>query len=182
MKKTFWTLFVLSAAAQAQPFGAGVKLGTTLTDALSSAHAGFTLPSDRHFLAGPYVEVRLPLGFSVEADALYESTLFSSVYNGGSTWQFPVLAKYKFFKGPIRPYVEGGVAFSHITDLAEIPALNHRSNFGLVLGAGLELKLLVLRISPEIRYNGWTLQNIHDPAGFFQSNRNQAMFQVGIGF
>jgi hypothetical protein len=182
MNKTFLTLLVFSAAASAQPFGAGVKLGTTLTDALSSARAGFTLPSDHHFLAGPYVEVRLPLGFSVEADALYESSIFSSVYNGGSTWQFPVLAKYKLLKGPIRPYVEGGPSFSRITDLAEIPALNHRSNFGIVLGAGLEIKLLVLRISPEIRYNGWTLQNIQDPAGFFHSNRNQAMFQVGFGF
>jgi hypothetical protein len=182
MIKTFWTLLVVfSAAASAQPFGAGLKLGTTLTDALSSAR-GFSLPSDHQLIVGPYVEVRLPFGFSVEADALYESAIFSSVYTGGSTWQFPVLAKYKFLKGPVRPYVEGGPSFSHITDLAEIPALNHRSNYGIVLGAGIEVKLLVLRISPEVRYNGWTLQNIQDPLGFFQSNRNQAMFQVGIGF
>jgi opacity protein-like surface antigen len=187
MTKTFWTLLVFSAlacstSAWGQPFGAGIKLGTTLTDALASAHSGFTLPGSNHLIVGPYVEVRLPAGFSVEADALYESAIFNSVYTGGSTWQFPVVAKYKLLTGPVRPYVEGGVSFSHITDLAEIPALSHSSNFGIVLGAGLEVKLLVLRISPEIRYNGWTLQSIQDPAGFFHSNRNQAMFQVGFGF
>jgi len=180
MKKTFLTFIVFSAAGWAQPFGVGLKLGTTLTDALSSAR-GFTLANNHHLIAGPYVEVRLPLGISVEADALYESGIFSGV-STGSTWQFPVVAKYKLLKGPVRPYVEGGVAFSRITDFAELPALNHQSNFGLVLGAGIEVKVLVLRISPEVRYNGWTLQNIQDPAGLFQSNRNQAMFQVGFGF
>jgi len=182
MTKTFWTLLVVfSAPAFAQPFGAGLKLGTTLTDALAVA-PGFHLSNDHHLVVGPYVEVRLPLGLSVEADALYETSLFNSVYTGGATWQFPVMAKYKLFKGPVRPYIEGGVAFSHISDLAEIPALNHRSNYGIVLGAGVEVKLLVLRISPEIRYNGWVFQNLQDPLGQFQSKKNQAMFQVGIGF
>ena len=182
MTKTFWTLLVVfSAAAAAQPVGAGVKLGTTLTDALAIVPT-FHLSNAHQLVVGPYVEVRLPLGFSVEADALYETSLFSSVYTGGSSWQFPVLAKYKFFKGPVKPYVEGGVAFSHISDLAEIPALNHRSNYGIVLGAGVEVKVLLLRISPEIRYNGWVFKNLDDPLGQFQSNRNLAMFQVGIGF
>jgi len=181
MKKAFLTLLVFSAAAFAQPFGVGVKLGATLTDALTAAR-GFTLTNDHHLIAGPYVELRLPLGFSVEADALYESAIFNDVLTGGATWQFPVVAKYKLLKGPVRPYIEGGVSFSRITDLAEIPSLNHRNNFGLVAGAGLELKLLVLRVSPEIRYTGWTLESIQDPAGLFHFNRNQATFQVGFGF
>ena len=93
MKSTFLTFLVFSAGAWAQPFGVGLKLGTTLTDALSSAR-GLTLPSDQHLIAGPYFEVRLPLGLAVEADALYESGIFSALSNGASTWQFPVVAKY----------------------------------------------------------------------------------------
>jgi hypothetical protein len=181
MSKALGLLLLFSGLAAAQPFGAGLKVGTTLTDAINSIPS-FSVPNDRHFIAGPYVEVRLPFHLAVEADALYESSLFSSVLSGGSTWQFPVLAKYRLLGGPIRPYIEGGPSFSRITDIAEIPALNHRSNYGIVLGAGIELKLLFLRVAPEVRYNGWALKNIESPTGQFESNRNQALFLVGIGF
>jgi hypothetical protein len=182
MKQTFLCLLVFAGAAAAQPFGAGVKLGTTLTDAISSLPS-FPIPNSNHFIVGPYVEVRLPFGLSVEADALYMQDLYDSLNSGsGSTWQFPVLLKYKFLKGPIRPYVEGGPAFSHIADIAEIPSLNHRSNFGIVLGGGVEVKLFKLRVSPEVRYNGYALTNFEEPSGLFQSNRNLATFTVGVGF
>src|SRR5579871_3506403 len=97
-----WIFLAFSGVAAAQPVGAGIKIGTSLTDALSAAH-GYSLSSSRPFLVGPYIEVRLPLGLAVEADALYEANLFPSVVNGGNSWIFPVLAKYRFFKGPIRP-------------------------------------------------------------------------------
>ncbi len=171
---------IFSAAASAQPFGAGLKLGTSLTDAVSAVQ-GYPASSSRPLIVGPYVEVRLPLGFAVEADALYESSALPSAISGGSSWNFPVLAKYRFAKGPVRPYVEGGPSFSHLSDIAEIPALNHRSNFGITLGAGIEVKLLFLRVAPELRYTGWALTSIESP-GQFQSNRNQATFTVGIGF
>lgn len=165
----------------AQPFGLGVKLGTTLNNTISAVNT-LSVPSDHHFIAGPFLDVRLPLHLGLEVDALYESSLYGSVLSGGNTWQFPVLAKYKLLSGPVKPYIEGGVSFSRITDLKDIPQLNHRSNYGIVLGAGIELKLLVLRLSPEIRYNGWAFRNIDDIAGQFQSIRNQAMFLVGISF
>jgi len=187
MQKTFLNLFVFSSVvfpglAAAQPFGAGVKLGTTLSDAISSIPS-FPLPTGQHFIVGPYVEVRLPFGLAVEGDALYQHNLYEGVSTGsGSTWQFPILLKYRFLKGPIRPYVEGGPAFSHITDIAEIPSLNHRSNFGIVLGGGIEVKVWKLRVAPEGRYNGFALTNIESPAGLFQSNRNLATFTLGVGF
>ena len=60
--------------------------------------------------------------------------------------------------------------------------LNHRTNTGVVLGAGIELKVLHLRISPEVRYEGWTVKNFESPTSLPQSNRNQASVLVGIGF
>jgi hypothetical protein len=182
MKKTFLTIIVFSGFAAGQPFGAGIKLGTTLTDAISSLPS-FPIPNSAHFIVGPYVEVRLPLGLAVEGDALYQQGLYDNLNSGsGSTWQFPILLKYKFLKGPIRPYVEGGPAFSHITDISEIPSLNHTTNFGVVLGGGVEVKVFKLRISPEVRYNGYAWTNIENPAGLFRSNRNLATFMVGFGF
>lgn len=186
MQKTFWTLFVLalaglSAPAAAQPFGAGLKLGATLTNSVSSVESA-TIPNSSALIVGPYVELRLPLGFAIEGDALYYPGLFPDAAGGGSMWQFPILAKLRFLKGPVRPYIEGGPAYSHITDVKTLPDLLHSSDFGITLGAGVELKLLALRISPEIRYNGFLFTNIQSPLGLFQSNRNQAVFLVGIGF
>lgn len=181
MKNLLWTLLLFPTLAAAQPFGAGVKLGSTLNNAISAAST-LSVPDDHHFIVGPYVEVRLPLGFSVEFDALHESSLYSSVLNGGSTWQFPLMAKYKLFKGPIKPFIEGGIAFSHITDLQNIPDLNHSSNFGLVIGGGVEVKLLAPRITGEFRYNGWALKNLQSPTGSFESNQNQVSFLLGLGF
>ncbi|HEY7336045.1 MAG TPA: outer membrane beta-barrel protein [Bryobacteraceae bacterium] len=179
MIRTFCGFLFLSSLAAAQPFGAGLKLGTTLTDTISSLPS-IHIVNSNHFIVGPYAEVRLPFGLSVEGDALYEKGLFDNVSDGGSTWLFPIVAKLKFLKGPVRPYIEGGPTFSHIADIAEIPELNHRSNFGIVLGAGVEVKVLVLRISPEVRYYGFALTNIEGLD--FHSNRNQATFTLGVGF
>ena len=165
----------------AQPFGAGIKLGSTLSNSISSAESE-SIPNSSTLIVGPYVELRLPLGFAIEGDALYYPNLYASAAGGGSLWQFPILAKLRFLKGPIRPYIEGGPSYSHVTDVATLPDLLHSSNFGITLGAGVELKLLALRISPEIRYNGFLFTNIQSPLGFFQSNRNQGVFLVGIGF
>ncbi len=181
MQKSLWTLLLFPMLAGAQPFGLGLKLGTTLNNAVSAAST-FSVPDDHHFVVGPYFEVRLPLQLALEVDALHESSLYSSVLPGGSTWQFPVLAKYKLLKGPVKPYVEGGIAFSHITDLKNIPDLNHASNFGVVLGVGVEVKVLAPRLSAEIRYNGWAFKNIQSPTGLFESNQNQAIFLIGLGF
>ena len=191
MQKTFWALHVCAALvcvavacaprAMAQPFGAGIKLGSTLTNAVSSVESA-SIPNSTTLIVGPYVELRLPWGFSIEADALYYPGLYSNAAGGASVWQFPILAKYKFLKGPVRPYVEGGPAYSHLSDVKTLPDLLNDSNYGITLGAGVELKILALRIAPEIRYNGVVLTNIQSPEGFFKSNHNQAIFQVGFGF
>jgi hypothetical protein len=75
--------------------------------------------------------------------------------------------------------VEGGLDFSHLSDIANVVSPNHNANFGIVLGAGVQINALVLRISPEIRYTGDALKNF---TGLVDSNRNQLAFLVGIGF
>jgi hypothetical protein len=190
MFQTFCYFIVIAGLgaglAQAQPFSAGLKAGVPLTDALSvqpSNPLGYVESTGRYII-GPFVEVRLPLGLSLEADALYRGFSFNSFQGGVSagSWEFPVLAKYRLLPGPLRPYVEGGLVFSHLTAPQDAVQLIHRNDYGIVLGAGLEIHALVLRISPEIRYEGFLFHNFDSPGHLLESNRNQAMVLVGISF
>jgi hypothetical protein len=186
MRKTVLCLLIFSAYAVAQPVGVGLKAGVPLTDALSvqPSNALQYVQDTHRYVIGPFVELRLPLNFAVEVDALYRSYEFRSLLSSVSanSWEFPVLAKYKLLKGPVNPYIEGGVALSRVTGLKSVIELNHRANYGVVLGAGLDIKLLVVRISPEIRYDGWAFRNFDTVTGALRSNRNQALVLVGISF
>jgi hypothetical protein len=182
--QTFLYSFVLIGLARAQPVVAGLKIGVPFTDAFQNQPfptvATLTASSNPYTL-GPYVEVRLPLHLAIEADALYRGLQFTNITGSAKTgqWDFPVVAKYKFLKGPVKPYVEGGLDFSHLSDAKNFIVANHTSNFGIVLGAGVEVHALVLRISPEVRYEGDVLKSF---SGLINSNRNQLSFLVGIGF
>jgi opacity protein-like surface antigen len=182
--QTFLYSAVFIGAAQAQPVVAGLKIGVPFTDAFQNQPyptvATLTASSNSYTL-GPYVEVRLPLHLSIEADALYRGLKFTNITGSASTgeWDFPIVAKYKFFKGPVKPYIEGGLDFSHLSDVKNFIVANNTSNFGIALGAGVEIHALVMRISPEIRYEGDALKNF---SGVINTNRNQLAFLVGIGF
>ncbi|HTB12379.1 MAG TPA: outer membrane beta-barrel protein [Bryobacteraceae bacterium] len=181
--KTFLYSLVFIGFARAQPVMAGLKIGVPFTDAFQNTYPSITAltASSNSYTLGPFVEVRLPLHLSIEADALYRGLKFSDITGTATTgeWDFPVVAKYKLLKGPIKPYVEGGLDFSHLSDAKNFVVANHNSNFGIVLGAGVEIHALVLRISPEIRYEGDALKNF---TGVINTNRNQLAFLVGIGF
>jgi len=184
--QTFLCFFVFSVLTQAQPVIAGLKIGAPLTSDFQNQPPliGPTKFGSGSYTLGPFVEVRLPLHFSIEGDALYHGVqVYPFVAYGSPTsttvsqWDFPIVAKYKFLKGPVKPYVAGGLDFSHLSDARNLFVANHTSNFGVVLGAGLEVHALVLRISPEVRYTGYALQDFN-----YISNRNQVAFLVGIGF
>jgi opacity protein-like surface antigen len=188
MLKTFWILLVCAVLgcatrAAAQPLGLGIKLGSTLTNAVTSVETA-SVPNRHTFIVGPYLEMRLPIGFSIEADALYYPGLFSNGTGGstGSLWQFPVLLKFGLPLGPIKPYIEGGPAYSHLSDVAKVLDVLHTSNYGITLGAGIEINIHGLRISPEVRYNGVLWSSVKSPAGLFTAKHDQAVLQVGIGF
>src|ERR1700691_2347683 len=123
--QTFLCSFVFAvlstSQAQAQPVVAGLKIGIPFTDAFQAGYPSITAltASSNSYTLGPFVEVRLPLNLSIEADALYRGLKFSNITGSATTaeWDFPVVAKYKLLKGPIRPYIEGGLDFSHLSDL-----------------------------------------------------------------
>jgi hypothetical protein len=177
-KTILFVLLSTSVVSSAQSVGVGLKIGTLLSDALSPKNDG----TNHALVIGPSVELRLPVGLSIEADALYQSGELDSLTPGASRWQFPIVAKHDFLKGPLRPYVEGGLSFSHLTDLKDIPGVIHSSNYGFVLGAGLDFKLLFFRVSSEVRYNVWAFKDIINPSSNFDQKRGQALLLVGFGF
>jgi opacity protein-like surface antigen len=183
--ETFLCSFVLAGSVWAQPVVGGFKLGLPLTNAFSDLQ-NLTPPpaSASSYELGVYGEVRLPAQFSIEVDALHRGYTFNSgtgvvvSSTSGSSWEFPIVAKYHLLKGPFKPYVEGGISFSHLSGVENL-VVNHNANFGIVVGAGVDIHALVLHISPEIRYTGDALKNFDS---VINSNRNQLAFLVGIGF
>lgn len=190
MTRTFLAIVVSgllgASVAFAQPLGAGLKIGAPLTSAFTnrtfpsaSPFAPFSASSSDYTI-GPYVELRLPYQMAIEADALYRKYEFSNAGIGSSTsnWEFPIVLKHKFGPPLVKPYFEGGLSFSHLSDIKTV-SVNHFSNYGIVVGGGVQVNVLLLKISPEIRYTGWWFKNFD---GLAESKRNQVVFLVGFGF
>lgn len=177
-------VFVFSAAAAAQPVGVGLKLGVPASEAYTvlpyPAFAPFNAKAQR-FTFGPYLELRLPANMTIEVDALYRSHDFLSALGAesASSWEFPILLKHRIGSRLIRPYFEGGITLSRISDV-KVLNLSNRGNYGLVVGGGLEFQLLFLRVSPELRYSAFAFRTL-DQAGA-QSRRGQLVVLFGIGF
>jgi len=181
----------------------GVKGGLPLTDffhAVDNPGATFR-SSSTPFILGPTIELHLPFGFGVEFDALYRrfhynasSNLIDTIVNGkaANAWEFPILVKYRVPGVILRPYLDAGFAFDHwsgVRQVVQIPSALGQTNTnvsgtnkGVVLGAGLELNLHLVRVSPEIRYTRWASTNLADFGGVLRSNQNQAEFLIGLTF
>jgi opacity protein-like surface antigen len=203
-------LLLGAVSAWAQLFSYGVKAGVPLNnflDAARSQHFAFNANTNR-YIVGPTAELHLPFGLGVEVDILYRhfdyngsGTLVDVITNSrttGNAWEFPLLAKYRIPKLPLKvvhPYVDAGVAWDTLSGLTEAitrnsittstssPAeLNTTATRGFVMGAGLSVKVLVIHVSPEIRFTRWGAQHFIDPGGLLHSNVNQGEFLVGITY
>jgi opacity protein-like surface antigen len=213
--RPIFLLLVSAAAVCAQPIGFGIKGGLPMTDFLHAASSGsfhFDTTTNRYII-GPMVELRLPFGLGIELDALYRHFGYSSISStsgitttitdartSSSAWEFPLLGKYKFKGIPlVRPYVEAGVSWNHLTGLTQAvtttiasvtrssttsnPAeLNQDTTRGFVIGAGVDIKALFIHVTPEIRYTRWGAKHFIDPSGLLNSNQNQGEFLIGISF
>lgn len=179
---------ILAAPASAELFSVGLLVGTPLTDVTQTTTLNGLnyLRNSTLFTIGPSLQVNLPAGFRVEVDALYRPVAYKAALNdvSASQFRFPVLVQRHLASFPlVKPYVEGGLSFDHLTNLSQaaslLPnrpgAIVQTTHAGLVLGAGLDIKVPFIRISPEIRY---TRQFSSDFQGI--SELNQAEFLVGL--
>ena len=184
---------------------------TDFLDTVNGSRTSITSTTNR-YIVGPTVELRLPLGFGVEADALYRHFRYNSaaslvdavatINTSGSAWEFPLLLKKRLFHGPIRPFLDAGISFNKITGLSQTvqtvvfpnrtttssndnpPELRDSYSSGFTMGGGVEIKALLLRVTPEIRYTRWGTRQFNSAisSGNLRSNLNQAEFLVGITF
>ena len=208
MRPLFLLLFG-AVSTLAQPFSFGVKAGVPLNnflDAAESQQFAFNANTNR-YIVGPTAELHLPFGLGVEIDILYRhfdyngsGTLAGVVTSSGTTgsaWEFPLLAKYRFPMKIVHPYVDAGVAWDTLSGLTQTitdTVLNHTSTTttstpaelnttatrGFVMGGGLDVKVLKIHVSPEIRFTRWGAQHFIAPNGLLHSNLNQGEFLLVI--
>ena len=205
--RPLFLLLLGAVSAWAQLFSYGVRAGMPLNnflDAAKSQQFAFNSTTNR-YIVGPTAELHLPFGLGVEVDVLYRrfnyngsGTLAGVVTSNsatGNAWEFPLLAKYRFPTKMVHPYVDAGVAWDTLSGLKQAitrnsittstssPAeLNTTATRGFVMGAGLSVKVLVIHVSPEIRFTRWGAQHFIDANGLLHSNVNQGEFLVGITF
>lgn len=161
-----------------------------ITQTGEAASATLFQTSGRSFIIGPKLEVTLLRGLSVEVDALHRRLRATTTYvvsppfqlpNGTSissfgpftdtraSWEFPLLAKYRFARSRGNPFLELGPSFR---PASKGSGLSHR---GISAGAGLEMRLWSLNIAPVVRYTRWS----SNPA-LLEPNLNQFELLVGI--
>ncbi|MBZ5590924.1 MAG: PorT family protein [Acidobacteriia bacterium] len=194
-------LLVMASSGAFAQLSLGVRGGLPFNDffhAVSGQGPTTFQSSATRFTLGPTVELHLPAGFGVEADALYRNFQYSASANGVDTllqnrasnaWEFPLLVKYRM-PGPfVRPFLDAGVAWdrwSGYTQLTGLLGLTKSDvsgvNTGFVVGAGIELHLPLVKLSPEVRYSRWGAQNISGLGSLLQTNQNRAEFLVGLTF
>lgn len=195
---------------EAQQLSYGVKLGAPINNSGGVDPSATSSPS--RWTGGPFLELHVPLRLSVEFSALYRSNtenvtrvfpfgtaqnpyLFTSM-DKVQTWDFPLLLKYRFTDGPIRPFVGTGGGWSYRrsefqstasclgpqgscrppdfpTDFTGGLLKSTLTRFGPAASAGVDFKTKHVTISPEVRWN-----RSFSGGG----TRNQFSVMVGFGF
>ena len=186
MRLLFALTLLAASAAYPQSVSFGLKGGVPLSNALKVADPA-TYTSDRSpFVIGPVVELGLPLGLAVEADLLYRRLRYTSSTSRttGQTWEVPILGKYRFPGALLRPFIEAGLSFRRFAgfNTGQLPEVRGRAAAGATVGAGLELRLPVVRLSSEIRYTRWGSTSIRSALGGITTQLNQADLLLGITF
>jgi hypothetical protein len=174
----------------AQPVSVGVKTGIWTADDVS----GTLHPESKRYIVGPTLEVRLPLRFSFEFDALYRRLGFTGYISSigfygthrerDNSWEFPMIAKYRFPGALVHPFagvgyaprtVHGTAIFSGCTLQGLGPYIcesspnklntNYPLTHGIVVSGGLGWDSHHVHVSPELRYVRWTAPFLNEFGG-----------------
>jgi len=140
------------------------------------------------YVIGPSLDVHLFPRLSIGAEALYKPLHYRAAAEFSPegevlgfapatvvTWQFPVLARYRFFLGRLRPFLEGGPSFRATGNLNS----SDPSHFGVTAGAGVEAAWRRLRIAPRVRYTRWAEDSRRADV---RTRSDQVEFLLGIGY
>ena len=206
----------LTVAARAQEFRFGGKVGVPLTSYFETGQVevrGGVLASSsttRRYTFGPSAEWLLTPRVGLEFDALYKRvgyvrtentsvsgvTIDSSVEGTGNSWDFPMMAKYRW-DGDVAPYVAGGfvlryMGLSRVRGTSTVQTLqgtittpiDTEENVplfvpGATVALGVEFGHTKIRLLPEFRYSRWRRAIISGP---LRLQSNQIEFLLGVLF
>ncbi|HEV2448747.1 MAG TPA: hypothetical protein VGS58_22595 [Candidatus Sulfopaludibacter sp.] len=148
-----------------------MKGALCLTDDIEADRASESRP----YPVGPMVELRLPFGLGIEAEALYSrfgysssGSNFSSSFSiraRANSWEFPVLAKYHrrlvFFDAGVAPRRMSGEFTSTVFSINPLTYswsyssvtgnTTYAATVGFVFGGGVEFSAGRIHIAPEVR-------------------------------
>ncbi len=166
----------------------------------------FRISSSRYSV-GAAGELRLPRHFGIEVDAIYRRVHLNGASCGigpgnaydfstrGNSWEFPFLLKYRFLDRPAAPFVSFGPAVRHIgysgvyhtTENSGAPFVSNPEeshvDAGYSFGAGMDLRVGLVRISPEVRYSKYAATGCDLCAGRSAPLRLAPLeLLLGIGF
>ena len=149
-----------------------------------------TDPGGRRLIIGLKLELRLPQNWGIEVNALHRkvqlttTTIFSppisrpdgsqfSILGPFTTtltsWEFPVLAKYRLPIPKLQPFLTAGPSFR--------PGGTSLSQIGVTAGGGVAFQTGSLHIDPTLRYTRWSASNRYPIGG---PNVNQVELLVGL--
>jgi hypothetical protein len=199
-----------------RPLTLGFKVGVPVTDMFSANNTSEfndTLPGSTYNAAVPrYIfgvsgEFKLPAHLRFEIDGLYKRAGFasSSVYDlvgdagyyrtSMNVWEVPGLFKTNITLGHVRPFIDFGASWRHISTIRTdsfLPdvvsgliddnssALLNRNSFGGVAGIGITFKRGPFELSPEVRYTRWANESFQ--AAGLRTNLDQGDVLLGISF
>ncbi len=173
-------MLLLSACASAQKISAGAVAGGSLTSAYRDVTVYRLVPplepgaspgfegwrfwsKSKDYVIGGMLEIRFNPRWSLEVNGLFrqlhghsarvslpEGSLGDASPEPVVTWEFPVLARYRFQGRRVNPFLEAGPSFRTTGNLNTRP-----SHHGIAAGAGLEMNWLGLKIAPAVRYTLW---------------------------
>jgi hypothetical protein len=193
---------LLPSDAPAQKISAGIVAGGSLTDGFRDQTIYNLVPStepgapflligtrfwspSKDYVGGGMVELHFNPHWSLEVNGLFRQLdgKFAAIQPDGSvnsispnpvvTWQFPVLAKYRFADQKWSPFIEAGPSFRTTGNRN----ISNPSHHGLSAGTGFEVHWRSLRIAPTVRYTLWAGDNTQNSA---QTKPDQLEILVGL--
>ncbi|MCC6369048.1 MAG: hypothetical protein IT165_36460 [Bryobacterales bacterium] len=157
----------------------GVIGGVPLTGGLREMRRPERLHEEQGYAGGVAVELELSGPLSIEWNGLYRpfrARSYGAIFDSTGTlrpddsgfeftvvtWQFPVLAKYRFRpESKLHPVFEAGPSFRAAGNLNGY----NPSKYGFSAGGGIEARYKTMQVSPVLRYTRWA----KDPAGTVRS-------------
>jgi hypothetical protein len=166
---------------------AGAGLGQDFRPAVSTI--AIQHPESNSPMVGANIEYAFTSRWSAEVDGIYRPLHATDVPLDRSgenrdvrfatlTWEFPVLAKYRFKMGTTRPFLEAGPSFRAIGNVEIAPP----SHWGFTGGAGVEFAAWKFKFSPTFRYTRWSAGDAPLYPDSARAYRNESQLLVGFSF